>query len=132
MGRAAAALADADSAVARRPRSALAHVLRGRALLALCRYDAAASAFDSALSIDPENAGARDGLAAVASARGAGADERERGNAAFAQRDFGAAVRHYSAALSGGKLPAEERAVLLSNRSAAHLSLQDVKARKPD
>ena len=131
MDRAASALADADAVVARRPRLAAAHVLRGRALLALCRYDAAASAFDAALAIDSGSEDARRGVAAVAAARSSGADERERGNSAFAARDFSAAVRHYTAALAGAAaMPPDERAVLLSNRSAAHLGLGDSKARR--
>ena len=131
MGRAAAALSDAEAVCSQRPRSARAHVLRGRALLALCRYDAAEAAFGAAAGLDKDNAAAREGAAAVTSARGSGTDERARGNAAFAAQDYGAAVRHYSAALAGAAaMPAEERAVLLSNRSAAHLGLRDSKVRE--
>ena len=114
-----------------RPRNVRAHTLRGRALLALCRYDEAEAAFGAASALEQDNAAAREGAAAAAAARGSGADERMRGNAAFAAQDYGAAVRHYSAALAGAAaMPAEERAVLLSNRSAAHLGLRDTKVRE--
>jgi tetratricopeptide (TPR) repeat protein len=129
LGRAAAALSDAEAVCSQRPRNARAHVLRGRALLALCRYDAAEAAFAAAAALEPDNAAAREGVASVAAARGLGTDERARGNAAFAAQDFGAAVRHYTSALAAAA-PAEERAVLLSNRSAAHLGLRDAKVRE--
>ncbi len=128
LGRAAEALADADAALALRPRWAKGHVRRGQALAALCRWDDAHAAFTEALSIEPASAAAAAGRYAAAAARDSGADERARGNAAFKGGDYAAAVRHYAAALREPQ-DAEAEAVLRSNRSAAYLALNQPEAR---
>lgn len=65
-GRSVEALAALDRALELRPRFAMSWVYRGNVLVGLGRRDEAAESFRRALQIDPDNAAARQGLAAAA------------------------------------------------------------------
>ncbi|MCL4841357.1 MAG: tetratricopeptide repeat protein [Bryobacteraceae bacterium] len=65
-GRSVEALAALDRALELRPRFAMSWVYRGNVLVGLGRRDEAAENFRRALQIDPDNAAARQGLAAAA------------------------------------------------------------------
>ena len=100
-----------------------AHTARGNALLFLLRYDAAIEAYRAAGDSEAE--------ATALSILRSGATERDRGNAAFKANKFTRAERHFTAALAaqpGG----DDRAVLLSNRSAARLSAGRIDAAEAD
>jgi tetratricopeptide (TPR) repeat protein len=62
LGKAAAALADADSALKLNPQAAPVLDVRGHALEALGRRDDAIADFRRALAIEPRLSGSRDGL----------------------------------------------------------------------
>jgi len=78
--------------------------------------------------LEPQHADAREGCASALAARDSGCDEKHRGDAAFARKDWAAAEAHYGAALLayGSRTCGDNddaRAVLLSNRSAARCAL---------
>ena len=108
---------------------------QGAALHALKHYSEAITAYERALQLDPGNAGYQETLAELRPLVGAGkgvASDLDRetfyfrravdqGTVALKSDQFDDACRHFTKALSQTAAAANERHVLLANRSTAHL-----------